>query len=81
MNRLHLCFALAIVGLTSPAFAESPLHISEVLASNQTGITDEQGLVSDWIEIHNRSSEPQSLAGWSLTDTTCLLYTSDAADE
>ena len=70
MNRLHLCFALAIVGLASPASAESPIHISEVLASNQTGITDEQGLVSDWIELHNRSSEPQSLAGWSLTDTT-----------
>ncbi len=42
--------------------------INEFLASNQTGITDEQGNHEDWIELYNTTSEPISLAGVYLSD-------------
>ena len=48
------------------------LIISEFMAANETVLKDEDGDFSDWIELHNPTSEPISLQGWSLTD--------DAAD-
>lgn len=51
----------------------SPL-ITEFMASNGSNIygtavmTDEDGESSDWIEIHNPTADPVSLAGWYLTD-------------
>ncbi len=42
--------------------------ISEFLAANDTGIRDEDGDRSDWIELLNLSPEPVSLNGWFLTD-------------
>jgi hypothetical protein len=42
--------------------------ISEFLAANQTGITDQDGDSSDWIELYNPSRRAINLAGWSLTD-------------
>lgn len=42
--------------------------ISELLASNDNGLQDEDGDTSDWIEIHNATSSAVSLAGWRLTD-------------
>jgi hypothetical protein len=44
------------------------LIISEFVAVNQTGLVDEDGDVSDWIEIYNRSNQAVNLSGWSLTD-------------
>ena len=45
-----------------------PVIISEFLASNQSGLTDEDGDLSDWIELYNVGNEPASLSGWYLTD-------------
>jgi len=42
--------------------------ISEFLASNQSGLLDEDGEASDWIEIRNPDAAPASLLGWSLSD-------------
>jgi hypothetical protein len=42
--------------------------ISEFLASNTTGIADEDGQRQDWIELHNASAAAVNLAGWRLTD-------------
>jgi hypothetical protein len=47
---------------------QSPLVISEFLASNLSGLQDEDGDYSDWIEIHNRSTAAINLSGWYLTD-------------
>ncbi|MBI4659650.1 MAG: lamin tail domain-containing protein [Verrucomicrobia bacterium] len=41
--------------------------INEILAENQTGITDEERDPEDWIELHNRGSQPVDLGGWSLS--------------
>ncbi|MGC6564926.1 MAG: CotH kinase family protein [Akkermansiaceae bacterium] len=42
--------------------------ISEFMASNISGITDEDGDDSDWIELTNISGGVVDLSGWSLTD-------------
>lgn len=47
--------------------AAQPL-ITEVVASNQQGLRDEDGDRSDWIEIFNPAAEPVDLTGWYLTD-------------
>lgn len=44
------------------------LVINEFVAANHTGLTDEDGDASDWIEIYNPGTQPVNLAGWSLTD-------------
>jgi len=46
----------------------APVVISEFLARNQSGITDDEGDHVDWIELYNDSAMPVDLAGWSLTD-------------
>ena len=63
---------LLLLALTCTA----PLHarpaapfISEFLARNTSGITDEDGDRSDWIEIFNPNGQPYSLSGCHLTDT------------
>jgi len=42
--------------------------INEILASNQAGITDEDGDTSDWIELFNGDTNPVDLSGFFLTD-------------
>ncbi|HEX2749311.1 MAG TPA: lamin tail domain-containing protein, partial [Verrucomicrobiales bacterium] len=59
LSLLFVCSAI-------PAFAE-PV-ISEFMASNQNGITDENGSRPDWIEIRNPDATPVVMTGWSLTD-------------
>ena len=46
----------------------APLLISEFMASNDDTLRDGDGNSSDWIEIHNPSSESVALDGWFLTD-------------
>ena len=49
-------------------FNHGPLHVHEFLASNSSGLLDEDGDTSDWIEIWNGSPGPVDLAGWHLSD-------------
>ncbi len=44
------------------------LRITEILASNLSGLRDEDGDRSDWIEVTNEGAETVSLEGYSLTD-------------
>lgn len=48
--------------------SNGPLIISELMASNASTLADEDSEYHDWIEIHNPSDSPISLADWSLTD-------------
>ncbi|HUF60985.1 MAG TPA: lamin tail domain-containing protein [Verrucomicrobiales bacterium] len=48
--------------------AAADVVISEFLARNQSGLRDEDGRTSDWLEIVNTGNEPVELEGWSLTD-------------
>src|SRR5215204_88099 len=70
MKFLALVFALAIAA--GPARAQSVM-ITEFLASNSGGVTDEDNETPDWIEIYNSGLSPVNLNGWYLTDDTNLL--------
>jgi len=45
-----------------------PIKINELMASNETIISDEEGKFEDWIELYNTSDLPISLEGYSLSD-------------
>src|SRR6478735_1663133 len=51
-----------------PSPATAALVITEIMASNKTGIVDGDGEAMDWLEIFNPDTTPADLAGWSLTD-------------
>ncbi|MFN0080153.1 MAG: autotransporter-associated beta strand repeat-containing protein [Prosthecobacter sp.] len=57
-----------VVTVVAPTFAPPEPVISEFMAKNDTGITDEDGQRGDWIEIHNPSATARNMAGWYLTD-------------
>ena len=49
--------------------AFSPV-ITEFLAANRSGLQDEDGVTSDWIEIQNTGSDAGNLQGWFLTKSS-----------
>jgi len=51
-----------------PAAAGLKVRITEFLAGNESGIRDDDGERSDWIELHNAGAETINLGGWYLTD-------------
>ncbi|PYI83526.1 MAG: hypothetical protein DME26_14835, partial [Verrucomicrobia bacterium] len=54
----------------NPVAAVGDVVINEFLSSNvaATGLRDEDGQNSDWIELYNRGTTSVNLTGWSLTD-------------
>src|SRR5262245_57692112 len=68
-----LLAALVLFALQPFARAFDPVFISEFLASNDTGLTDEDGDHSDWIEIYNSGATTVNLGGWRLTDESGVL--------
>lgn len=57
----------AVLLLLQPIGARA-LHITELLASNDIGISDEDGDRADWFEIYNETASVVSLDGWYVTD-------------
>lgn len=47
--------------------------INELMAQNNTTITDEAGDYEDWIELYNNNATPVDLSGYYLTDTSAQL--------
>ncbi len=62
-----LLFLLHLTIVPDALYGQSVV-ISEFVASNSGGLADEDGDYSDWIELHNGTSESVDLDGWSLTD-------------
>ena len=60
-----LVSALALMPVA--ALAVDPV-ISEFMASNDAGVTDEDGSHADWIEIYNPGGTAVDLGGWFLSD-------------
>ncbi|MCA9148580.1 MAG: CotH kinase family protein, partial [Planctomycetales bacterium] len=58
----------ALEQLEPRAMMASDLMISEFMAVNESGIKDEDGERSDWIEVFNNGSQPVELKDWALTD-------------
>lgn len=51
-----------------PDYRPPNVRINELMAANRSGLTDEDGDRSDWIELVNLSDSTVDLNGWSLTD-------------
>jgi len=66
---LGLCLLLGGTAI----HAHAGVIISEFLAENDGGLSDENGDTPDWIELFNSSASPVNLAGWRLTDTPTNL--------
>lgn len=49
--------------------AATPVVISQIGRTDTCGPLDELGLPAHWIELHNRSPRPESLAGYALADS------------
>lgn len=64
---------IIIVLVLSAAHLYGAPRITEFLASNDSGLQDEDGAYSDWIEIHNPDQTAIDLAGWHLTDDPTTL--------
>jgi hypothetical protein len=50
-----------------------PLYLNELVTSNTSVNTDEDGDFEDWVEIFNAGTEPLSLAGYGLSDNSNLF--------
>lgn len=59
---------LNVEGLEARQMLASDLVISEIMASNDTGLEDEDYERPDWIEVLNNGDEAVDLGGWFLTD-------------
>lgn len=69
MLQRHLLLSVfCFIAFVAIAQNTPQLLINEFLASNTSGIKDEDGDYSDWIEIYNPGNEVINLNGWSITD-------------
>jgi hypothetical protein len=59
----------ALLVLLVAASARADVIISEFLANNSSGLRDEDGETSDWIELFNNGSTTTNLLNWRLTDS------------
>ena len=65
---LALLLVVLNTGGSAAQDATPGILITEVLAANTRTVADDQGRYSDWIELHNPTDTPVSLAGYTLTD-------------
>ena len=69
--KLRLCLLLFLL-VAVPTRAD--VIISEIVASNQDGLRDQDGDASDWLELYNDCDEEVALDGWFLTDNPSNLF-------
>ncbi|HIL71913.1 MAG TPA: hypothetical protein EYG38_18935, partial [Verrucomicrobia bacterium] len=67
-GRFFIALALLYTSIHPVTLFGQDLLISEFVATNTSGLRDEEGEFSDWIEILNPTEQAISLEGWSLTD-------------
>ncbi|MDE2993269.1 MAG: CotH kinase family protein [Chloroflexota bacterium] len=65
---LGLLLVLLTTGVSAAQTAEPGILITEVLAANTRTVADDRGRYADWIELHNPTDTPISLAGYTMTD-------------
>ena len=64
----YTLFIMLFCSLSCFASNSKQVFINEFLAANSTGLPDEDGDRSDWIELYNPGNVAINLNGWSLTD-------------
>jgi hypothetical protein len=70
MQRFIVLSVVAIATLVRSFAASSDVVISEFMASNTSGIKDEDNTYPDWIELRNTTATNVNLGGWYLTDAS-----------
>ncbi len=66
-SKLFIASLSLLAAMPCSVSAQQPI-LTEFLARNDSGVRDEDGDRSDWIEVHNPSSSTINLGGWRLTD-------------
>ena len=70
MKRNAVCFLGLLAGMMmGVATQAADVIISEFMAANTTTLTNNYGETSDWIELHNLSTNTVNLLDWTLTDS------------
>lgn len=64
---------LRLEGLEARQLLAANVIISEIVASNASGLLDNYGDQSDWVELYNAGDEAADLTGWHLTDDDAVL--------
>lgn len=72
MKKITLFLLLFL--LTTLSGNAQQLVINEILASNTSVNTDEDGTYQDWVELYNASSDPVNLNGFGLSDDPATPY-------
>ncbi|HUR47514.1 MAG TPA: lamin tail domain-containing protein, partial [Candidatus Saccharimonadales bacterium] len=72
-NRSFRRLIAILLFLVCAASAPAQVIISEFEASNGSGLKDEDGAYSDWIELFNGATTNVNLNGWYLTDSAGSL--------
>ena len=67
LGRCYLLTGLVLLAVV-PAYGQEGLVITEILSLNRSGLQDEDGEYSDWIELYNNSDTAINLSGYKLTD-------------
>ena len=71
--KLKILFLFFTAIICFANFCGADVIISEILASNDSGIQAEDGQRYDWIELYNSGSSPVNISDWHLTDDAALL--------
>ena len=71
--KLKILFLGFTASLCIAKFCVADIIISEILASNDSGIIAEDGQRYDWIELYNSGNSPVNISGWHLTDDASSL--------
>ena len=67
-HRIQRTYPLRMEPLESRRLLAGDLSITELMASNDNTLLDEDGDASDWFEVHNPTQDPITLLNYSATD-------------
>ena len=67
---LTLFICLCFTACDSSQVLQKDVYISEVMSNNLTTLSDENGDLVDWIELHNPTDKAINLAGYMITDAS-----------
>lgn len=71
--RQYLLLLFFIISFQIQAQITSGIYINEVMASNETSITDNVGAHSDWVELYNSTNSGVDLANYYMSDDASNL--------
>ena len=74
MKKINTHVIILLIGAFTNLAVAQNIVINEVLSSNTTVNTDEDGSYQDWVEVYNYGTTAINLSGFGLSDDGTLLY-------